>query len=149
MRRLRKFFGLPWRDKLMLAEAVVTTSVASTALLLLPFRWIAPWLGRHMQVSSESQTADAERTAHQVRAAIRVASRYVCWKPQCLAQAIAATTMLRLRRIEGTVYLGMAKDGESELTAHAWLRSGTIIVTGSQGYQGQSVVSTFAFPRKS
>ena len=148
MRRLRKFFELPWRDKLMLVEAVAMTSIASSALLLLPFRWIAPWLGRHMEVSSESQTADDERTVQRVRTAIRISSRYIWWKPQCLAQAIAATTMLRLRNIEGTVYLGMAKDGDSVLAAHAWLRCGTTIVTGSQGYQGQSVVATFAFPRK-
>jgi hypothetical protein len=148
MQRARKLLALSWRAKLMLAEAALMTSLASLALLLLPFRRLAPWLGRHMEVSPESQSAAEQQTVQHVRSAIRVASRHLPWQPQCLAQAIAGTTMLRIRHIDGTVYLGLAKDGDREIAAHAWLRSGSTIVTGAQGSSGHSVVSTFAFRAK-
>jgi hypothetical protein len=132
----------------MLVEAAMLTSCACLALSLLPFRWIAPWLGGHMQVTPQTQLVNDRFNVQRVGTAIRRASRNLPWKAQCLAQVIAATAMLRLRGIEGTVYLGVAKEGDQNLIAHAWLRSGSTIVTGAEGLHGHSVIATFAFPKR-
>jgi hypothetical protein len=149
MRRLRKFIQLPLRDQRLLLEATFFIATARLALLVLPFRWIAPWRGKHMAVTSETQADRDDQIVRGVQEAIRRTSNNVPWKTQCLAQAIAATIMLQWRKIEGTVYLGIAKEGQTEVMAHAWLRSGRTIVTGSQGREQHSVVATFAFPPRS
>jgi hypothetical protein len=148
MRQIRRFLELPWGDRLMLVEAAVFINLACLALRFLPFRRIAPWLGRHMEVTSDVQSDRDKEFAERIGSAIRRAGVYLSWKAQCLAQAVAASAMLKLRGIDGTVYLGVAKQGEGNATAHAWLRSGTTIVTGERGSEQHSVVATFAFPRR-
>ena len=74
-------------------------------------------------------------------------SSYTPWESACLAQAFAAKAMLRCRGITSTLYLGLAKNeqgGQSGLLAHAWLRSGSLILTGEPGKDQYTVVATFA-----
>jgi hypothetical protein len=52
--------------------------------------------------------------------------------------------MLRRRGAASTLYLGLAKDRETQLQAHAWLRCGERILTGQRGMAGFTVISTFA-----
>ena len=62
---------------------------------------------------------------------------------ECLVKAIAGMKMLEKRNIESTMYLGVAKD-EKGLSAHAWLRSGWLYVSGSEGMEKFTVVEKFA-----
>jgi hypothetical protein len=64
-----------------------------------------------------------------------------------LVQALAAKWMLQHRRIPSTMYFGVAKDPTGQLLAHAWLRSGSEVLTGSEGRQRFTVVATFADTR--
>ena len=54
--------------------------------------------------------------------------------------------MLRRRGLPSTLYLGVARDGEagSGARAHAWLRSGHVVVTGGAGREQFTVVASFA-----
>jgi hypothetical protein len=52
--------------------------------------------------------------------------------------------MLKCRGVHSTLYLGVAKEGEKGLSAHAWLRSGTLVLTGGPGKERFTVISTFA-----
>ena len=61
MSRLRKFLALPHADRGCLIEAGFWLGIARLAILLLPFRWFAPCLGRHMGRSpEEAGSAPAE-----------------------------------------------------------------------------------------
>jgi hypothetical protein len=51
--------------------------------------------------------------------------------------------MLNRRHIDSTLYLGVAKE-KGSLIAHAWLRCGSRYVTGKEGVEKFTVVSTFA-----
>ncbi len=145
MQRLRKFSRLRLRDQCLLLEAVFFTAVARAVLAVFPFRRIAPWLGTHMAVTAETPDHRHGEVVARIQRAIRTASNHTPWKVECLGQALAASVMLRLRRIDGTVYLGIAKEGQHDVIAHAWLRSGQTIVTGASGRDRLSVVATFGF----
>ncbi len=75
--------------------------------------------------------------------AITTMSRQVLWKSVCLDQAVAGKIMLWRRGIHSTLYLGLAKKDDDELLAHAWLRSGEIILTGWREKDNYAVVATF------
>jgi hypothetical protein len=51
--------------------------------------------------------------------------------------------MLKRRRIPSAVYLGVAKNGEGNLDAHAWLKAGKYLVTGAAGMERFKSVAAF------
>jgi len=51
--------------------------------------------------------------------------------------------MLRRRRLVSTLYLGVAKDENGSLSAHAWLRCGRRILTGDSGAEQFKIISSF------
>jgi len=96
---------------------------------------------------AESPTAGAPLDVSRIGWAIRVIAGRTPWRSMCLEQAIAAKVMLRRRRVPNTLYLGVARGpsaGEPPMIAHAWLRSGTVQVTGGAPVDQYAVVSTFA-----
>jgi hypothetical protein len=110
----------------------------------LPFRRIAAWLGTPGAQSPTTATAEETRIAEEIGWAVGVVGRRVPWDGRCLAQALAATGMLRRRGLEGTVSFG-ARSGESAgFDAHAWLRLGSSVVTGGPDHERFRTFTTFA-----
>jgi hypothetical protein len=148
MSRLRKFLALPPADRGCLLEAAGWLGLARLALLVLPFRWVARLLGRQMARSPEEAGAAPVELLNRISWALATASRHLPWDCLCLAQALAGKAMLQRRGVPSTLYLGLAKDGESQLQAHAWLRCGARILTGRPGMAGFTVIATFAEDRE-
>jgi hypothetical protein len=145
MKRLAKFARLPGPDRLLFLEAALWLGIARLAIRLVPFRRIAPFLGKHMTESPQRIAPAHRRFAERISWAIKTARRHMPWEGRCLVQAMAAKGMLKLRGFQSTIYLGLAKEGEVEnLKAHAWLRTGDMIVVGTRGNDRFTVVSTFA-----
>ncbi|MBT8342095.1 MAG: lasso peptide biosynthesis B2 protein, partial [Desulfatitalea sp.] len=80
----------------------------------------------------------------QVRWAIRAASRYAPWRCLCLEQAMTAKALLHRKGLQSTLYLGLTRDDAGALQAHAWLRCGSVVLTGGRDMARYTVVSTFA-----
>lgn len=126
------------RDGARVAEAVACLALARIAVILLPFRVLAPRLGaRHAETPA---TAGREPAPRGVAWAVAAAARRSPWRSGCLEQAIAAKAMLRRRGVESTLYLGVARD---PLAAHAWLRVGDLNVTGGRDVSRYAVVASF------
>jgi len=144
MRTVTKFFKKPLSDKALYLETTFWLGVSRLAILILPFRWIAPFLGRHMASSDENDENGERQTVISVARAILTMSRHLPWESKCLVQAISGKMMLGRRQIPSTLYLGVAKEENGDLNAHAWLRAGDIILLGGGGLDRFTVVSTFA-----
>ena len=145
MRNLKLLIQLPFLRQKMLIEAVVLTGIARFAVLTLPFRWICKVFGSQMASTSETSVPSKCYRLQDISWAIEASSRRVPWNANCLAKAIAGTIMLRRRKAEGTVYFGVLKNESGGCEAHAWLRSGDVILTGAGGLKKFAVVSTFGF----
>ncbi len=128
----------------LLWEALVALAMARLAMALLPFRRIAAWLGTPGAESPAMATADEIRTAKEIGWAVEVLGRRVPWDGRCLARALAATGMLRRRGLEGTVSFGSRQSESAGFDAHAWLRLGSFIVTGTHDHEQFRVFTTFA-----
>lgn len=129
---------------MLFIEAFSLTGFVRLAILLLPFRWLTPILGKHMQESPAKEASVKFETARRVGRVIETVSRYTPWESKCLVQAIVGKIMLRRRGIANTLYLGVGKDEKKSLTAHAWLRCGETILTGGQGLEQFAIVGKFA-----
>ena len=140
----RRFWQLPWRDRLILAEAFFWLSVARPATAVLPFRRIANLAA--CRTSRQWPSADDRNTIIQrTRWAIHAAAKRVPWKALCFQQGIAAQVMLRRRGIASTLYYGAALDQGDELSAHVWVRDGDIDVVGCDQAGRYAVLATFPY----
>lgn len=138
-----KFSRRSGADQRLLLEAFCLLAIARFAIFAVPFRRIAPWLGQ-MMVESPPYAPKREGLIEQVSNSIQTAARYTPWESKCLAQAMAAKMMLKWRNIPSTLYLGVAKDVKTGVKAHAWLRCGDRILTGSQNHKEFTVIACFA-----
>lgn len=142
MKQLVRFSRLTPPERARLVEAVAVLVVVSGLLRVLRFPRLAPRLGQHMAESPPVMDASVIRAAAEIRWAVETAARHLLWRPVCLPQAVAAQWMLRRRGIPSTLYLGL--DPGRGYDAHAWVRVGTVVVTGGPGEERFVVVSTFA-----
>lgn len=150
---LKSFRDAPakWRrrshtERLLLLEAFVLLAFARLMVLILPFKWLAVSLGRHMNESGTQVNPSDLLIARMVGQAVRSAANNTPWESVCLPQAVAGQWMLKRRRIAATLYLGVAKkeNKAEKLAAHAWLRCGDAILTGGPGHRQFTVVAMFS-----
>jgi hypothetical protein len=144
MNRLARFMRRSRADRWFLLEALALLCWARFLIRVVPFRWIAPHLGRPMAESPVDVGEAERRLALRIAWAVQAVARNVPLGFVCLPQAIAAKWMLRRRRLPSTLYLGLQRQEESKLTAHAWLRVGDKILTGRAESLDHTVIATFA-----
>jgi hypothetical protein len=143
LKKVRAFFGLNRTTKLLLVEAVIYLGWARY-LKMISFSKVAPSLGEQMKETTFTTSASNYKTLRNVSNAIEIMSGYTLWESQCLVKAIAGMKMLEKRQIESTLYLGTTKDENGEMIAHAWLRSGSFYLSGSEVMERFTVVAKFA-----
>ena len=145
---MRRYAQLPGARRRLLWEALAALAIAQAAMVCLPFRRIAAWLGTPGAESPATATDENIHTAREIGWAMSVLGRRVPWDGRCLAQALAATGMLRHRGLEGTVSFGARRGESAGFDAHAWLRLGSCVVTGGPGHQRFQTFTTFARRRQ-
>lgn len=146
---LQKFLKLKINKKKLFIEAYFLLGFSRLIILTCPFRKIAGILGEMSSETPVSNDGVDIKIVRQVAEAIRVMSKHTFWKSKCLAQAYTAKMMLRKRKQKSTVYLGVSKNEKGEMVAHAWLRCGTLFVTGGNGHENFTITSIFSdIPRK-
>lgn len=128
--KLRAWRNYSFASRLLIIEAAFWLGLYRLLILLVPFRWFAP---RKAQGASTGADNDL---AVRIGRAVLTASRHVPWQAACLAQALAAMTMLRLRGMRSVMHLGARIEEDGKLAAHAWLTSGDRVITGGRGLDG-------------
>ncbi|MGG0492193.1 lasso peptide biosynthesis B2 protein [Priestia megaterium] len=143
LKKIKGFMKYNSQAKILLLEAFFLLAWARI-LKSIPFSKVAPFLGERSAETLTYPNEENRGNLKEVSKAIEIMSRHTLWESKCLVQAMAAMKMLKRRKIESTLYMGMAKDEHGALIAHAWLRSGSFYVTGSEGMERFTVVGTFA-----
>lgn len=143
--KLKTFIALPLRDKLFFLDAVLLLSISKMVVLTLPFKKVAPYLGKvNSPIDNRLdslQTAKAER----VKLFVQMAAGNVPFKSVCLDQAMAGMLLLRRFKIPSNLCLGVKRnDKEQKLDAHAWIECGGRILIGGQRSLQYTKVAHFA-----
>lgn len=144
MKNLITFIKMPLSRKLVLTEAYVLLGFSRFIIISMPFKRIAGWLGeKNQEMESSNEDIDLSKV-QQVSGAIKIISKYTFWESKCLVQAYAAKFMLNRRKQKSTVYLGVARDENGEMIAHAWVRCGGIYITGGNGSGKFAITGKFS-----
>lgn len=142
---IRKFLEKPIGEQSFYIEMIFWLGLSRISILVLPFKLIASFLGDHMIESEKINTFKFKSmgTIRLIAIGVRTMSERLPWECKCLVQAITGKRMLDRRNIESTLFLGVGKDENGQMIAHAWLRVGEHIILGGGGLDRFAVVSTF------
>jgi hypothetical protein len=128
VKRIHKFLNLSWRDQLLLIYAA--TVLATVVLGLRLFPWMVLQRPLVRLASRSSRFASTRRpSAQQIARAIRIASSCIP-KATCLPRALAAQLLLIQNGHPAELLIGVAKNENRKLEAHAWVSIGSDIVIG-------------------
>lgn len=127
MRRLRKFLRLTSCDRHLLITAALLMSAIRLGLGLLPFRV----LRRVVNSLTVVRPVPQQISINQVVWAVEVASKYMPGGVKCLARALTTQILLSWRGYQTELRIGVAKNPQGQLEAHAWVESqGRVIMGG-------------------
>ena len=141
---LNRYRQLPKLRRLLLWEALGALALARLGMMCLPFKRIAAWLGTPGTESPRAATAEQVHIAREIGWAVGCLAPRVPWDSRCLAQALAATWMLRRRGLEPTVSFGADRVESREFVAHAWVHFGPCLVTGGAGHERFKTITSVA-----
>lgn len=128
--RVLNFWRMSTLEKKHFAEAVCTAYYYKIYLFFVPFK---TWSKRQKVEFSEHRPADAELVS--IRKALQRARRFNPWKNQCLVMSLSGKSMLNRRKIASELHLGLKKDENGRLVAHAWLEvQGFILIETEDNY---------------
>jgi hypothetical protein len=126
LKTLHKFLCLARKDREVLIRALFTVAAIRVGLWLLPFRVLRRLLARKTQVPVAVYGVDS------IVWAVTTASRYVP-VATCLTQALAAQLLLARQGYSAELTIGVAKNREGRLEAHAWLvNQGQVVIGGGE-----------------
>ncbi len=100
-----KLRRISWAERGLLAEAVLCLGLARLLIVGVPFRRLAPLLGKPRAETAATALSGREPFLRRVTWALRATGRRLPWRCMCLEQAVAARLMLRRRGIPYTLYL--------------------------------------------
>lgn len=133
---------IPWRDGLLLMEAIIWLILTSLAISVLPFRYVIAVASRPPRRSAPPLALRAAVTSG-VRWAILAGARRVWWHTACFQQGLAAHLMLRRRGIPSALYYGAVPGTNGEPKAHVWVQDDTSDVVGGEFAADFAVLATF------
>jgi hypothetical protein len=147
-RKMASFARAPLFTKAWFVPAWLLLGLGRLAVLVVPFRKIAPALGTAAGTNALLPLlGPAQRhRALLVGRTVRMAARYAPWQANCFAQAIAASLILRLHNIPYAIFFGLRRasaPGQGPIEAHAWTAAGGVAITGGYGFDSFTVVAVF------
>lgn len=144
VKTLLRFWRLPRARRRLLVQAAAVLALVRVALLILPFKAVAP-LARKLQGRGQGSGGDAP-TIGDIVWAVGVASRRVTGGT-CLTQALAGSVLLARNGYPSDLRIGVRRDPIRGFEAHAWLERDGDIVLGQTGDQTPFIPLSAPFER--
>ncbi|RKQ42453.1 dihydroorotate oxidase B electron transfer subunit [Roseivirga pacifica] len=143
-RQKSTFFSIGIKDIIPFMAVFWALGISRIIILIVPFRVISSWIGTLNKETPIVNSKNKTDSLIRIRKMILRVSFKTPWESNCLTQALCAHWILRLKSIEHTTYIGVKLSKSNTLESHAWLRSGNTIITGHNGFEKYTVVSTHA-----
>src|SRR5262249_7730157 len=132
MKKTKRAAQLTRLDWAYLATAAIELFVARVRLAARPADELLREIQTPLSPSRRPRVPPHEIDVKRLAWAIAALAPNVPWRSDCLIRAVAADRWLRRLNLQPNFYLGVAKDQQGNLVAHAWLRYGDMAVTGGR-----------------
>jgi hypothetical protein len=133
VKRWLKLLKLPRSQLRALTTAFILLSLVRLGLWLIPFQRLYDWLKQRSQATAGTRVmpSSTDRPVRLVTWAVETSSEYMLGQPKCLAKALCVFFLLRRRGIDPVLRLGVMKEENSRLAAHAWIEVQGQVVIGA------------------
>ena len=151
-RKWSTFLSLPILDQLTIPFVFILLGFARLAILTIPFRYYARFLGTYekTKIVTPILTSEQINAVRRIGRLVRATASITPWESLCLVQALVASLMLRRSRLPYILHFGLAKNIDPNtldpMKAHAWIAAGPIAVTGGRGLVNFTVVGSYLSP---
>lgn len=132
MKPLRKLTTLQSDDRKRLVKAVILLGAIRIGLYLTSYKTLRGTLSRISKPSAEVEPLDYAAT-DSVLWAVKAASKRMPWASTCLTRGLAGQVMLGRMGKQTRLHIGVARDTENALKAHAWLEADGKVIIGADG----------------
>lgn len=129
-------------EKWMTITVYFYTAFYRLCLLVLPMTYMEKMMGIRGEESAGEESEEHLKLARLVGFHVNRVTQHLPLMRKCWVRALTARKILIRHGINSTLYMGVAKDDEGKMIAHAWLRCGQMYVTGGSG-AGYAVVARF------
>ncbi|MEI6285047.1 MAG: lasso peptide biosynthesis B2 protein [Bacillota bacterium] len=136
-KKIRQLLNLPVDEKLLLVLAFGLCGLFRFTLLFIPFRYLSRFMAKKIHQPPVLSSVTVQNNCRKVARIVNIAANKTPWESKCLVRALAAKILLRIFGYPNELYLGVKKDENGNLIAHAWLNSCTYNISG-----GSSEINT-------
>lgn len=144
LRQFFRFFCIGSFERILFIRTAAVILYFCILIAVVPQRIVLRRIGKSGVQMPEDISEKDVVVVTQVAKAIRRSVKVIPWKVKCFVRAVAGKYMLKRMGISSTLYIGLGKDEEQKLTAHAWLRCGRFIVTGKEEMNRFTPVAFFS-----
>jgi len=114
---------LPHNEQALLLLAFALCGLFRFMLLCIPFRYLVRYMVKENKCKAIDSSEIIKRNCLTIARIIDVVATKTPWESKCLVCALVAKTLLRIFYYPNELYLGVKKDKNGKLIAHAWLNS--------------------------
>ena len=127
-----KWYRLPTQDRILILQTIPFLSVIRICLVLLPLDYLLRLLTRIAKTLPAKDHPNCQSQKKTIWV-IEAVGKYVLGDGPCLTQALAAQFILARHNQSGELCIGIAKEEQGKLVAHAWIESnGGVVIGGSE-----------------
>ena len=146
--RIIKFYRLPIKEKFFFVINFCMLGLVRILTLSFNYRKISFMYGHFckMHACSFVLTEEEKQSAKKLSSRLRLASKNTPWRSNCLTMSIAARLWCAYYKLPFMFYIGFPKSSRAPLgiEAHAWVMSGSIDLTGGNGFETHAVVQSYS-----
>lgn len=143
-RLFKKYNSIDKTERKILNRTFFWLVYAFLLVRIIPLRWFSPLLGEYNKVLEFNLKDDQKEIIIKLSRNIRRLKKRIPWKVKCFEEAITAKKVLEKYNVKTTIYLGVARNKEEKLIAHAWLKSGDLFISGKKGYEKFALVGFYS-----
>jgi len=148
---IKRYFGIEKTERKILNRTFFWLIYAYILVRIVPLRWFSSLLGEFRVVKEEHDKENGFYLSDSQLKLIRILKRSIRrlkkklpWKVKCFDEAIAGKKVLEKYGLKTMLFLGVAKETETNLKAHAWLKYDRVFITGERGYNNYTVVGFYS-----
>jgi hypothetical protein len=130
MRVLHKFTCLPPADRRLLVTAAIVLGLVGAALRLVSFKKLLHLTEEFSHTTSHRQNPFPP-SSERITWAVAAVSRRIPFLSRCLTQAVAAKILLTRCGHPALMRIGVSRNENGRLEAHAWVESQGVVVIGA------------------
>jgi len=130
---LKRFRDRAPEERRAVTRAGLLIAAIQTALTVLPFRQVMRGvyrLARPRSAPESTATESAQFNRELAVWAVEAAGRRLLSRNPCLPKALAVLILFRRAGEDAELHLGVARDADGPVRAHAWIESRGIVVIG-------------------